>query len=78
MDHSVIEETLKAHLPNINIPQPLDKVYKDECVYSFDTPVNYDFHGILFITTITGTKFMLHILSVMRKVSLCHCHIEIY
>lgn len=27
------------HLPKIRIPQKHDKVYKDECVYSFDTPV---------------------------------------
>lgn len=27
------------HLSNIRVPQKNDKIYKDECVYSFDTPV---------------------------------------
>ncbi|XP_003395686.1 ubiquitin carboxyl-terminal hydrolase 5 [Bombus terrestris] len=31
-------EELMKHLSNIRIPQKNDKIYKDECVYSFDTP----------------------------------------
>lgn len=38
-----IPEQLQDHLSNINIPGPNSKVYKDECVYSFDTPVNITF-----------------------------------
>lgn len=29
------------HLSKIRIPQKNDKIYKDECVYSFDTPVRF-------------------------------------
>lgn len=29
------------HLSNIRVPQKNDKIYKDECVYSFDTPDTY-------------------------------------
>ncbi|XP_076762013.1 ubiquitin specific protease 5 [Xylocopa sonorina] len=32
-----MEELIK-HLSKIRIPQKSDKIYKDECVYSFDTP----------------------------------------
>lgn len=32
-------EVLQPHLKNIKIPTQHDKVYKDECVYSFDNPV---------------------------------------
>lgn len=32
-------EELSKHLNSIKIVQRTDKVYKDECVYSFDTPV---------------------------------------
>ncbi|CAK9822790.1 Ubiquitin carboxyl-terminal hydrolase 5 [Anthophora retusa] len=31
-------EELMKHLSKIRIPQKHDKIYKDECVYSFDTP----------------------------------------
>ncbi|XP_071869178.1 ubiquitin specific protease 5 [Bombus fervidus] len=31
-------EELMKHLSNIRVPQKNDKIYKDECVYSFDTP----------------------------------------
>lgn len=31
-------EELSQHLKNIKVPEVTDKVYKDECVYSFDTP----------------------------------------
>lgn len=30
---------LTKHLNKINIPRTNDRIYKDECVYSFDTPV---------------------------------------
>ena len=33
-------EELTQHLDKIRIPGPNDKVHKDECVLSFDTPVN--------------------------------------
>lgn len=33
-------DSLTPHLSKIKIPGPQDKVYKDECVYSFDNPVN--------------------------------------
>lgn len=32
-------EYLCKHLKSIKIPCPQDNVYKDECVYSYDTPV---------------------------------------
>lgn len=38
-----IAELLKPHSSNINIPGAKNKVYKDECVYSFDTPVIFIF-----------------------------------
>ncbi|XP_032667917.1 ubiquitin carboxyl-terminal hydrolase 5 [Odontomachus brunneus] len=31
-------DELAQHLGKIRIPRPGDKIYKDECVYSFDTP----------------------------------------
>ncbi|KAL3284236.1 hypothetical protein HHI36_018399 [Cryptolaemus montrouzieri] len=31
-------DVLQQYLNNIKIPKPTDKVYKDECVYSFDNP----------------------------------------
>ncbi|XP_014477769.1 PREDICTED: ubiquitin carboxyl-terminal hydrolase 5 [Dinoponera quadriceps] len=31
-------DVLTQHLGKIRIPRPGDKIYKDECVYSFDTP----------------------------------------
>lgn len=30
----------QAHLSKVRVPSTYDSVYKDECVYSFDTPVN--------------------------------------
>lgn len=33
-----IPEQLQDHLSNINVPGPNSKVFKDECVYSFNTP----------------------------------------
>lgn len=33
-------DQLGPHLNKIKVPGPHDKVYKDECVYSFDSPVN--------------------------------------
>ena len=38
-----IESTLVAlhkHLPKIPVPSVNDRVFKDECVYSFDSPVS--------------------------------------
>lgn len=32
-------EVLSGHLKNIRVPCGNDNVYKDECVYSYDTPV---------------------------------------
>lgn len=31
-------EELKPHFPRIKVPQPRQKIHKDECVFSFDTP----------------------------------------
>lgn len=33
-------EVLSAHLKSIRVPCAQDNVYKDECVYSYDTPVS--------------------------------------
>lgn len=33
-------ELLTLHLNNIKIPTNSQKIYKDECVFSFDTPVS--------------------------------------
>lgn len=33
-------EVLSGHLKNIRVPCGQDNVYKDECVYSYDTPVS--------------------------------------
>ena len=32
-------EVIAANLDRIKTPGPNDKVYKDECFYSFDSPV---------------------------------------
>jgi Variant UBP zinc finger len=32
---------LLPHLDKIRIPAKDDKIYKDECAYSFDTPVSH-------------------------------------
>lgn len=34
-------ELLQPHFGQIAIPTANSKVYKDECVYSFDTPVSF-------------------------------------
>lgn len=34
-------EVLKSYLSQIRIPNDNDNIYKEECVYSFDTPVIY-------------------------------------
>lgn len=31
---------ITQYLNKIKIPQPGDKIYKDECVFSYDTPVS--------------------------------------
>lgn len=33
-------DLLTPHLSKIRIPTANDKLYKDECVFSFDNPVN--------------------------------------
>lgn len=33
-------ELLTPHLQNIRVAKPTDKVYKDECMFSFDNPVS--------------------------------------
>lgn len=33
-------EELSNYLTKVKVPRPNDKVYKDECVLSFDTPVS--------------------------------------
>lgn len=32
-------ECLNVHLSRIRLPTANDKIYKDECIYSFDCPV---------------------------------------
>lgn len=32
-------ELFQAHMSKVRVPSTYDSVYKDECVYSFDTPV---------------------------------------
>lgn len=44
-------EVLSAHLKNIRVPCGTDNVYKDECVYSYDTPVSGFFSWVLFNQT---------------------------
>lgn len=39
-------EVLSAHLKNIRVPCAQDNVYKDECVYSYDTPVRGFVHFV--------------------------------
>lgn len=34
-------EILQPHLSKLRVPKGGDKVYKDECIYSFDSPVNF-------------------------------------
>lgn len=33
-------DAVVAHANSVKIPGPGDKIFKDECVYSFDTPVS--------------------------------------
>lgn len=40
MEDSNLGETLKPYLSAVRVPKPGDKVFKDECLLSFDTPVN--------------------------------------
>lgn len=42
-------EVLCEHLKNIRVPCGTTNVYKDECVYSYDTPVTKKY--ILFLFT---------------------------
>lgn len=32
-------DSLAPHIAKIRVPTSTDKLYKDECVYSFDNPV---------------------------------------
>lgn len=34
-------DLLEKELKNIRMPSRTDNVYKEECVYSYDTPVSY-------------------------------------
>lgn len=43
MEESNINEMLKPHLSSIRTPGAGDKVFKDECAYSFDSPVDEQF-----------------------------------
>ena len=36
---SNVEDLFEPHFQSIRIPQHGDKVFKDECAFSFDTPV---------------------------------------
>lgn len=40
MEDSNMGETLKPYLSAVRVPKTGDKVFKDECLLSFDTPVN--------------------------------------
>ena len=40
MEDLSINEILKPYLSIVRIPKAGDKVFKDECAFSFDTPVN--------------------------------------
>lgn len=33
-------DLFQPHLSKVRVPSTYDSVYKDECVYSFDTPVS--------------------------------------
>jgi hypothetical protein len=35
-----IEQFAQSFQENVRLPGPQNKVYKDECIYSFDTPVS--------------------------------------
>ena len=46
---SNVEELLKPHFQSVRIPQHGDKVFKDECAFSFDTPViSISFSNLVF------------------------------
>lgn len=47
---------LTQHLNKINIPRAGDRIYKDECVYSFDTPVRIP-SRLLFTDTPPGKTY---------------------
>lgn len=49
-------DELSKHFNKIKIPGPNDKVYKDECVLSFDTPVNI--FGIILKTNLKVLIFL--------------------
>ena len=36
-----VEQTIRAGLSKIRTPTARDKVYKEECVYSYDNPVKF-------------------------------------
>lgn len=54
-------EVLSAHLKSIRVPCAQDFVYKDECVYSYDTPVCVQEFSILYFpnTIIKQQKLLL-------------------
>ena len=60
MDISPVLPTILLEMAKIRIPTPSDKVFKDECLYSFDTPFSDEglyvnlstFHGV-------GTAFVI-------------------
>ena len=35
-----LEKTIQECLLKVHVPQPYDKVYKDECMFSFATPLS--------------------------------------
>jgi len=37
---SSVSERLRGQLGKYKVPGPADKVFKDECVLSFDNPIN--------------------------------------
>lgn len=43
MEDSNIIEALKPHLSSIRTPVAGDKVFKDQCAFSFDSPVSLHF-----------------------------------
>ena len=50
--------SLEQHLANIKIPLAGEKVYKDECVYSCDTPVSITINR--FILFHASTLYMIY------------------
>ena len=45
------KELLQPFLRSIRVPNAGDKVFKDECIYSFDSPVS-DFFLLILLRTI--------------------------